>query len=252
MKTPIRLSAAILATMLAAAPLTLASSAEAYFRDPGTYRVVDIAGADSLNLRAGPNRTARVIATIPFDARGLVATGRSFLGWIEVRYTFGDEHLSEIRGWVHRDTVASDDGVSETRFHVVDLAPGERLDIRRRPYDGSRRVGTIPAYAEHIVSRRDCADGWCAIRYSCETGPMEGFVRQDNLAVERSPNRYLGADNGTGDDYGSGTTTTDNGSVSDAGDSSPYDSAYERRLRWRKFWHDLLHPRDRYSETSYN
>jgi uncharacterized membrane protein len=51
------------------------------------YGVLDVAAGDTLNMRAGPEPSAAVVATIPHDSADVVATGQPPVGgWAHVSY----------------------------------------------------------------------------------------------------------------------------------------------------------------------
>jgi uncharacterized membrane protein len=80
-----RLISLFLVSLLAAS-VTLAAVA---------YSVVNVRPGDFLNMRVAPSPTARIVATIPHDATGIVLTGRRAPGdWAEVTF-------QRRRGWVN-------------------------------------------------------------------------------------------------------------------------------------------------------
>jgi len=100
---------------------------------PDFFRVYGVKQGDSLNIRAQPNATAKIIGTIPFDATGIENTGQLwppyhadsppspenlvgstfsedekkalFAGniWVKVKYL-------DIKGWVRLKFLVEDEG----------------------------------------------------------------------------------------------------------------------------------------------
>ncbi len=72
------------------------------------YSVVNVRPGDVLNMRAQPSATARVVATIPHSATGIVLTGRrATADWVEVTY---QRH----RGWVNAHFL----GLASGRYEI--------------------------------------------------------------------------------------------------------------------------------------
>lgn len=218
--------AAAVATALAAAPIAAGSAAASHL-DSARYRVVDVKGSHMLNLRRGPTIFSRVVAEIPFNERGLVATGRRFGQWIEIEYLVDDPFAGHYKGWVSLRYLDRDDVRRPTLYRVVDVPRFRGLDVHKRPGDHWRVVGTIPADAGGIQSRGDCTDGWCPIRYFGKNGRLEGYVRQEHLAVERifttQDDRLARHDEPTLDD-----------------ETWLSDDLDDRRERWQHFWRRVL------------
>lgn len=93
-----RLVAIFLASLLAA---TVVAAAVA-------YSVVNVRPGDVLNMRAQPNPSAPVVATIPHNATNVLLTGRRGTGdWIEVTY-------QRRRGWVNANFL----GLASGRYEI--------------------------------------------------------------------------------------------------------------------------------------
>ena len=139
------------------------------------YRVVDVFGDDQVNVHARPQRFARVVGYLPFNARLLEATGRQHRRWAEVVY---DGRY----GWVHRRHLAEDHGDKLTYYATARLDDYASLNIRRRASRRSRVLGQIPHDASDVLNCGPCRKGWCPIRYH----GVDGWVRQRYLVVQRT------------------------------------------------------------------
>jgi hypothetical protein len=64
-----------------------------------TFRVIDVATNDVLNIRSGPNAKFSIVSTIPPNARGIRITGACTGQWCPVQ--FGLAH-----GWANRSFLA--------------------------------------------------------------------------------------------------------------------------------------------------
>jgi N-acetylmuramoyl-L-alanine amidase len=76
----------------------------AQFCKPGeasTYRVVNVAPNDVLNIRSGPDANLSIVSTIPPNARGVRIVGACTGQWCQIDYRGA-------RGWVNRRFLASD------------------------------------------------------------------------------------------------------------------------------------------------
>jgi hypothetical protein len=221
MRPPLQLAALALITATA---FTSRADAMTYDADEGfNYRVVDISGDDHLNLRSRPSTTGRILAEIPFDQRGLAATGDMRNGWIELR--FWDENGRAIRGWASERYLEEDFSDERTTYAVTGLDRREGLAIRRDEGEG-RRVGTLAWNATGIEARGACSDLYCPIRFTDRSGSIRGWVLRENLKVER---------------FDVPQTADDTYAYQKPGTSSTYwddlrQRREERRERWRAFW----------------
>lgn len=188
----------ILKTLRLAAVIGTALAVQAGLAGPaaaaGDLRVVEVAGDDTLNVRRSPFSGAAVVGEIPFDARGIEATGERRNGWLRVAYTTPEGE--RLRGWAKADFLAADQG--ETWFQVTGVRRGDTLEVRRHPGERGRVIAEIPWNATHILSLGDCQDDYCQIRYQADGSPVQGFVAQANLEVARD----LRPESGYEDAYG--------------------------------------------------
>lgn len=202
---------------------SLAGQVNTYrYQEHVNYRVVDIAGADHLNLRTRPTTSGRIIAEIPFDQRGLATTGDEESGWIELH--FWDEDGRAITGWASARYLEEDVDGEPTTYAVTGLDRYDGLEIRREEGIG-RRVGTLAWNATGIESRGACTEFYCPIRFSDRSGSLRGWVARENLKVERAADRPADDDN----------------LYSENNSSSSYwedvrRRREERRERMREFW----------------
>ncbi|MEZ5924882.1 MAG: SH3 domain-containing protein [Hyphomicrobiaceae bacterium] len=202
---------------------TAAQAATYRHTDLYNYRVVDIAGSDHLNLRSLPSTRGHVLAQIPFDQRGLAATGEEQNGWIELR--FWDVRGRAITGWAYGRYLEKDRAGERTTYAVTGLSRYEGLEVRRAEGYG-HRVGTLGWNATGIESRGDCTTTACPIRFYDRSGSLRGWVARDNLKVEASaPPQSV-------DEAAGYEAPSPSGSYWD----DARQRRQERRERWRAFW----------------
>lgn len=192
--------------------------------DRGNYHVVDIVGSDHLNLRSRPTTAGRVLAEIPFDQRGLAATGDERNGWVELR--FWNDNGRAITGWVSARYLEEDLDGERTTYAVAGLARHEGLEIRREEGAG-RRVGTLAWNATGIESRGACSDLYCPVSFYDRSGSLRGWVARESLKVERYTVQEPAAE-----PYAYDEPNTSGNYWDDVRQRRE-----ERRERWRGFWH---------------
>jgi uncharacterized protein YraI len=61
----------------------------------GTYRVVDVADDDALNVRSGPGPGYGVVASLPPDEGCIIQTGQRVGSWVRIE-------AQSLKGWVNR------------------------------------------------------------------------------------------------------------------------------------------------------
>jgi hypothetical protein len=219
--------------LVGASAFAVPATAATYRHDARlNYRVVEIAGSDHLNLRTRPTTTGRVIAEIPFDQRGLAATGEARNGWIELR--FWDEDGRAITGWASERFLEADSDGQRMTYAVTGLGRSGGLEIRREEGVG-RRVGTLAWNATGIESRGACSDLYCPVRFYDRSGSLRGWVQRENLKVERvAVVQPADEPYGNGDGYGYEQPNT-----SDNHWDELRRRREERRERWRAYWRRL-------------
>lgn len=137
------------------------------------YRVVNVRGLDMLNVRAGPQETARKIGELSFNARDIFGLGRCTPEWCLVSY--GDE----VVGWVSRRHIATDNGHDAAIYSVVGLSKYDVLAIREKPSAVAKKIGAIPPFEITVEALGGCVHDWCPVGY----GSTEGWVDRKHLAV---------------------------------------------------------------------
>ena len=179
MKTSTRFAFALSSAMLISAPLS--TPAFAYADGPDYYRVVNVTGGQTLNLRARPGRFSNVVNKIPFNARKL-GNRIEFKGqWTRIEY-------KGQTGWVHSKFIAEDSHNGGTIYKVVNTNSWDQLNMRKRPKISSRIVGDIPGSAQYVEECGACKGLWCPVRFN----KVDGWVHKKFLAVINYPrdNRY--------------------------------------------------------------
>jgi SH3-like domain-containing protein len=142
--------------------------------DPAvTFRVVNVAFDDVLNVRSGPSPIAKVVSTIPPRATGLMKVAPCEGEWCPVQH-------GQSTGWVHLYFIAPEDGarggtVARTlrnpiMYRVVRVAPYDVLNLRRRPASESAIVGTIPSNGKRIRLTGYCVGEWCPVKHNLSNG----------------------------------------------------------------------------------
>jgi hypothetical protein len=171
-------ASALLALSLAA---TIAFPALADVQGGDTFRVVGLAGTQTLPLMAGPARWAGLTANVPFDARNLRATGVRQGRWMQLSYRQSNGY--DVTGWADTQFLATDDQGEATLFRVVNV--GRRQSVPLMGYNGYGVQARIPGNASMLSAAGPCQDGSCPVRYETRRGSFEGLVNQANLAVVR-------------------------------------------------------------------
>ncbi|HRY05911.1 MAG TPA: SH3 domain-containing protein [Hyphomicrobiaceae bacterium] len=149
-----------------------------------TYRVVNVARDDVLNVRTGPAPTAPIVSTIRARAKGIVLVGNCTGEWCPVQ-------LGPRQGWVNRYFLAAEHGGRRNAlggrssrnpltYKVVRVPAGDVLNLRRRPDAQSAVVATIPPSGNRIRLTGYCVGEWCPVAY----GRQSGWAHRYFLALE--------------------------------------------------------------------
>lgn len=149
-----------------------------------TYRVVNVAFDDVLNIRNGPSPLANIVSTIQPRAKGVMMAGNCEGEWCPVRH-------GQSQGWVNRYFLAAENGARRNAFvrrpsaapityKVVRVAAGDVLNLRRRPDGDAAIVATIPPSGTHIRLTGYCVGDWCPV----EHGRHSGWAHRYFLALE--------------------------------------------------------------------
>lgn len=183
-------AAGLAAAALMSLSLTLlASEAEAGRYRRETYRVVGVAGSDMLQLMSAPGHWSDLVAEVPFDGRGLSATGAVRGGWMQVAWESDGEVVT---GWARREFLARDNRYQPTVFRLV---PGSgSVKVRLQAGEAGSVIGIIPPGATGLKAYGDCQDGYCAVSYGRGRWQVDGWVRQDLLVVAGGRTRVAYAD----------------------------------------------------------
>lgn len=224
-------AAATLAVAGLLAPALATGAAAAW--DADRYRVVEVPGAQTLALRAGPASWANIVVELPFDARDLRATGVSQGNWVQLTYrtTYG----GELTGWARVTQVALEDSDDPTVFRVVGLARRARLEVRSQPGAG-RLLGTVSSRYDALRSAGECDYRYCPVRYTNRRGTFIGWVEQQYVAVVRPVSQY--AEDAS---YGTVTIEAETGHAEVAPEATP--TAWQPKRRgflWRLFNPELV------------
>ena len=147
-----------------------------------SFRVVNVASDDVLNIRNGPSPTTDIVARLPPRATGIMKLGGCSGEWCPIRH--GDR-----AGWVNRYFIAPDGpGMRQAgkrspnpiTYKVVRVAPHDVLNLRRRPDPDSPVVATIPATGKRIRLTGYCVGEWCPIEHARRSG----WAHRHYLALE--------------------------------------------------------------------
>jgi hypothetical protein len=182
--------ATALAVALAGPALATPSKAADY--DAPDFRVVTLPGNQVLQLFDHADYRARVIAELPFDARGLEATGLRAGRFIEV--TYHAPWGSSFTGWADAQFLSRDSRFEGTLYQVVNVGRGE-LVLSAYDDRGPHRV-MLPGGSTNLVAAGPCDRGYCRVRYTSHYLTIEDNVPQANLAVSRlssQVDRYPGS-----------------------------------------------------------
>ena len=223
MKTLTKFALALTTVTLLSAPQTTPAFATA--DGPDYYRVINVNGDTTLNLRARPGLYSRVVRKIPFNARGLGNAIRSQGRWTRVNY--GGQ-----TGWVHNDFLAEDYKGQTTIYKVVGINSWDTLNIRKKPKISARIISDIPGNANYVEDCGTCKGVWCPVRYN----NVDGWVHKKHLAVVGYPrnNQYSGNGSYQRDNYDQARTNRQDF-------QNRYNNEYmglrrHRRLNWFERW----------------
>lgn len=143
------------------------------------YRVVGIAGSNHLDLMNGPARWAGVEVSMPFDARGLRATGVVERNWVQLSYQTEDGY--DHTGWADGRFLADDGSYEPTVYRVIG---GKRGSIALRSNGGYGAVlAYVPYGSTSLYGSGPCQDGYCLVRYRKGGRDVEGWAPSGNLVV---------------------------------------------------------------------
>jgi uncharacterized membrane protein len=151
------------------------------------YSVVNVRPGDFLNMRAQPNPTAPIVATIPHDATGIALTGRRANGgWVEATF-------QRRRGWVNGHFLGLASGRYEIPayldctgtepFWSISLSPGyARADLM---FAERRYLFRVTRF-QQVMNRTDIAH----IKGSARGANMSLIIRHETCSDGMSDTRY--------------------------------------------------------------
>jgi uncharacterized protein YraI len=149
--------------------------AEVKARSGPTYRVVNVAADDALNMRSGPDSSYTIVGQIPHNGQG-VRLGNGCKGpWCPAAY-------GSAVGWVNSSYLAADSNQDST-YRVVHVAANDALNIRRGPAVRYPILNIIPPDGRgvRILKTAECEATWCQVDYN----GAQGWVNTLFLADEQ-------------------------------------------------------------------
>jgi uncharacterized protein YraI len=156
-----------------------------------TYRVVDVARDDVLNVRSGPSAGYPVIAEIPPTGRGLRLNGPC-RGWCSITY-------NGATGWVHARYLAVEPSVAPfvqrtptpeqlrnppnlPAYWSVTGTTRDGLRVHGEPSPSAPVVHVFEAEASCIRLAGGCQKPWCQVKFPTGSGERVGWVDSNKLA----------------------------------------------------------------------
>jgi len=157
--------------------------AETKARSGPTYRVVNVAADDVLNIRSGPDSSFAIIGQIPPNGRGVRLGNGCREGWCPAGY-------GSVVGWVNSSYLAADSNQDPT-YRVVHVAANDVLNMRRGPAVRYPILSIIPPDGRgvKILKTVECEATWCQIDYN----GAQGWVNTLFLAAEQAGVRPTGS-----------------------------------------------------------
>lgn len=227
-------AAGLVAASLVAAPALISPAAATTYDK--TVRVIEVPGSQQLEVRRHPFQISRVVAYLPFNARGIKAFDYVRRRWTQVSFVASDG--SRVTGWVRSANVADDDRHLPTFYELVGVGGYDEVPVYRRPNEGSRVIAEISGRTGDLRASGKCVNDFCLVKFRKGHRWIEGYVAQANLSVKR-PDTDLSDGYGhgkpsLGDDYGNGNGYVDD-QYSDGGNSQHY----PKKPAWLKEYRDI-------------
>lgn len=147
-----------------------------------SFRVINVAADDMLNVRRSPDPRSDVIATIEPGSGNVRVTGLCNGDWCPVQ-------SGNNNGWVHRYFIAPSGAIqpqtqrapqNPITYRVVGVPSSDVLNIRRIADGDSEIVATIPPSGTRIRLTGYCRREWCPVSY----GRSNGWVNRQYLTLE--------------------------------------------------------------------
>ena len=172
-----------------------------------TYRVIDVAPDDVLNIRAGPSMGHPIVGVIPPRGRGVRLVGHcqgwcpvsynGATGWVNGRYlatepaavpVARDQSQEEPPAAPRAYRSAAIDQRARKRerlpayWRVTGVAEGESLKVREGPSKGATVVHAFEPQSGCIRLAGTCQKPWCQVAFPGLNGDRVGWVDSKNLA----------------------------------------------------------------------
>jgi hypothetical protein len=119
-----------------------------------SFKVVNVRGSDVLNVREGPSWDRDVVGAIPPGGRGVALTGECRSQWCPVRH-------HDLRGWVNRTYLESENGETVVPASGAPAGPGDSPDAPR---------GCLSPAAKDLLGRIEGKFGPMQLVSTCRTG----------------------------------------------------------------------------------
>lgn len=154
--------------VISASPFVAPSFAES----SKTYKVVDVASNDVLNIRAGGSMSYSIVGIIPPNGRGVTIVGPCDRGWCVIDY-------QSTRGWVNTKHLALEGEVHVAlSCRVVGVASNDVLNVRNGPSASHKIVGFIPPDGTGVDAEGEDGAKWWRVQYK----GVSGWANMDYLA----------------------------------------------------------------------
>lgn len=161
-----------------------------------TYRVVDVAYDDVLNIRAGPSAGYAIVGEIPPGGRGVRLVGHcqgwcpisynGASGWVNGRYLAPDAAAAYARGNVAEEPTAPPRARRRAQlpayWQVTGVAEGESLKVRDEPSPSASVVHAFEPQTGCIKLAGGCQKPWCQVKFPGLSGDRVGWVDSQHLA----------------------------------------------------------------------
>ncbi len=182
------------ASALLAVGLVSAQQPRAAAQEPvRTYRVVNVAHDDVLNIRSGPSAGYGIVGSIPPRGRGVRIVG-SCRGWCPIQY-------NGLSGWVNAAFLAAEPAEASTGeshaavepparpprelptyWRVTGVSQGDTLKVHDGPSAYASVVHAFSAQSGCIRLAGTCQKPWCQVAFPASGGERVGWVDSRHLA----------------------------------------------------------------------
>jgi uncharacterized protein YraI len=157
-----------------------------------TYRVVNVAYDDVLNIRSGPSAGHAIVGSIPPRGRGVRILGNC-RGWCPIQY-------NGMSGWVNGAYLAAEPAeasiehrpaAAESSAHaprnlpaywrVTGVVEGETLKVHDGPSPYASVVHAFASRSGCIKLAGSCRKPWCQVAFPAQSGERVGWVDSRHL-----------------------------------------------------------------------